>query len=165
VSGSASNDGKLGDRLVSVVDKVRRKIHNTLGTRPWKVTIVSRTWSGGRVGVGNPTVRRLELDPVPMVEHVTSDRMGPAGREASGNVTMTEVSLSYTEAEIAPPGGDAVEYSYVLEDLRGTRLKPRFFVLAASPVPRRGDKPGDKIDWYVLLKETADMGLLDATDA
>lgn len=158
---TATDDGLLSDVLIGVVDDIRRDVHGALGTRPWSVTVVHRTWSGGERGVGHPNVRQLELDPDPSVARVTKDRMGPAGRESAGTVVLSEVSLSYTEKELDPGADQGGEVAYVLRDNRGTMQRPRWFVLAAAPVPRRGDRPGDDVGWYILLNETSDMGLLD----
>lgn len=155
----------LGDALVDVVDDVRRSIHGALGTRPWDVTIVTRRWSGDVAGVGTPSMNFLTLDPPPKVQRVTKDRMGPAGRESAGQVTMTNVSLRYSLDELQPSGGARVEYAYRLTDAHGQRSRTRWFVLSAEPVQRRGDKEGDETDWYILLNETAAMGNFDGVDA
>ncbi len=162
---SAIDRTLLGDALVDVVDDIRRSVHGALGTRPWAVAIVTRTWSGGRRGVGTPSIRILELDPVPRVERVAKDRMGPAGREAAGSVTLSEVSLRYSQAELEPKIADGVEVAYRLTELRGQRQSPKWYTISGSPVPRRGDKEQDKTDWYILLHETSAMGDLDGVDA
>lgn len=156
---------KLADKLVDVVDSVRRKIHAALGTRPWTVAIVTRRWSGEERGVGTCSETVLELDPTPHVSRNTRDRMGPAGREAAGSITLTGVSLRYTEEELAPKVDNRTEVAYRLTEGHGQRQKTRWFVLNASPVPRRGDTPGDGTDWYINLNETSDMGKLDGMDA
>lgn len=156
----------LGDKLVDVVDRVRRKIHGKLGTRPWKIAIVTRRWSGEERGVGTPTVSVLELDPTPAVSWNVRDRMGPAGREGAGDVVMTGVSLRYSADELDPPRVDnRTEVAYRMTEAYGQRQKTRWFVIKSSPVPRRGDKAGDATDWYILLTETSAMGGLDKEDA
>ncbi len=162
---SAIDRSLLADALVDVVDDIRRSVHGALGTRPWAVAVVTRRWSGGRRGQGHSTVNILDLDPVPRVERVSKDRMGPAGREAAGSVVLSEVSLRYSEKELQPHIGDGDEVGYRLTDLRGQRQTPKWYVLSASPVPRRGDKEGDKTDWYILLHETSDMGDMDGVDS
>lgn len=158
---STLDTSKLGDKLIDVVDNVRRKIHAKLGTRPWTVAIVTRRWSGEQAGLGTATVSVLELDPVPHVSRTARDRLGPAGREASGSVVLTGVSLRYSEAELAPKVDNRTEVAYRLTEGHGQRQKTRWFVLSASPVPRRGDSPGDGTDWYIVLNETSAMGGLD----
>lgn len=100
-----------------------------------------------------------------MVQRVTKDRMGPAGRESEGSVVMYEVSLSYAMDELQPrnlPPG--TEVGYRLVEAHGQQQRTRWFVLAADPIPRRGDKPGDRTDWYLVLNETTDMGDLDQVE-
>lgn len=155
----------LADALVGVVDDVRRSVHGALGTRSWKVAIVERTWSGGVRGEGAENRVLRWLDPVPKVERVSRDRMGPAGREASGSVVLTEVSLSYTEAELDPKPSRGGEVAYALVEAKGQQRKTRWFVIAAPPYARRGDNEDDNIDWYIVLNETSDMGDLDGVDA
>ncbi len=155
----------LGDALINVVDDIRRSVHGALGTRPWAVAIVTRRWQGGRRGVGKATVSILELDPVPRVERVSRDRMGPAGREAQGSVTLSEVSLRYSEAELQPAIGPGDEVAYRLTEIQGQRQTKKWYTLSASPVPRRGDKEGDRTDWYILLHESSAMGDLDGVDS
>ena len=155
---------RLGDKLIDVVDRVRRKIHSKLGTRPWSVAIVTRRWSGDERGVGTPTVSVLELDPTPHVARNSRDRLGPAGREAAGTMVLTGVSLRYTEAELAPKVDNRTEVAYRLTEAHGQRKKTRWFVISASPLARRGDTSGDGTDWYIVLNETSAMGALDGVD-
>lgn len=157
--------GVLADRLIGVVDGVRRKIHEKLGTRPWQVDIVTRIWSGNERGVGHATQTVLTLDPIPKVVRSTHDRMGPAGREAAGSVVISQVSLRYAQSELAPKVDARTEVAYRLTELHGTRQKVTWLVLSADPVPRRGDKAGDETDWYLVLNETSAMGPMDGVDA
>ena len=160
---SSIQRGKLSDTLIGVVDNIRRTVHGALGTRPWAVHIVKRSWSGGDRGVGICSETFLELDPVPEVKRVTQDRMGPAGRESNGQSVLSKVSLRYTEAELAPVPKQNEEYAYRIRELHGQQQVDKFYVLATSPVPRRGDKPGDSTDWYILLNQTSNMGPMDGT--
>lgn len=162
---STLQPGLLADELIDVVDDIRREVHGALGTRPWKVDVVTRRWSGDQAGEGNATVNILELDPTPMVRRSTRDRLGPAGRESVGSIVVTGVSLRYTEAELQPKIDARTEVAYRLTELHGQQQKTTWFVLASSPVPRRGDKSGDSSDWYLVLNETSPMGLHDGVDA
>jgi hypothetical protein len=155
----------LADALVDVVDDIRREVHGALGTRPWRVEIITRRWSGEERGVGTPTITVLKLDPIPRVTRVSRDRLGPAGREASGTIVMENVSLRYQEQELQPPVDARTEVAYRLTELHGQNEIARWFVLSASPIPRRGDKKGDQTDWYLLLNETSPMGDFDGVDA
>jgi len=162
---SAIDRSLLGDALIGVVDDIRRDVHKALGTRPWAVDVVRRTWQGGVRARGAATVRILRLDPTPMVKRVSKDRMGPAGREAAGSVVLEEVSLSYSFEELQPKINKGDEVAFRLTEIHGQRQTQKFYVLAADPIPRRGDKEGDKTDWYCLLHETTAMGDLDGVDS
>lgn len=159
------NEDLLADALVDVVDDIRREVHGELGTRPWAVDVVTRTWSGSDRGVGTPTVSIMTLDPTPMVRRNAKNRLGPAGQEPQGSVTLTGVSLRYTQEELRPRVDKRTEVRYRIRDLHGTRQKPRFFVLSADPIARRGDKSGDGTDWYLVLEESAPMSGLDGVDS
>jgi len=158
-------DAPLADALVGVVDDIRRSVHGALGTRPWSVAVITRTWSGRTRGEGNYIDEELLLDPTPQVRRVTHDRMGPAGREQSGQVTLSQVSLRYSEAELAPRPAKNQEVAYRVRELHGQRQQDKWYVLAGGPIPRRGDKSGDQTDWYLLLEQTSAMGNLDGVDA
>lgn len=126
---------------------------------------MTRRWSGDAAGEGTPTSTVLELDPAPQVRKNSRDRLGPGGREAAGSLSVSGVSLRYTEEELQPKADAKTEVAYRLTERHGQRLRKRWFVLAGSPVPRRGDNEGDGTDWYLNLNETADMGNFDGVDA
>lgn len=155
----------LADRLVGVVDRIRDRVHGALGTRQWKVEILTRTWSGSMAGEGNSITTILELLPNPQVRINTSDRLGPAGREPKGSIILSEVSLSYTEAELQPKLDARCEVAYRLTDMRGQRLDVKWGVLSDGPLTRRGDKEGDRSDWYLVLNESSPMTNLDGVNA
>lgn len=155
-------DGNVyGDALVGVVDDIRRTVREALGTRPYKVEIVKRSWSGGRVGVGTPAEDVLELDPAPMVEEVARDRNGPGGSEAAGDLVLTEVSLRYSEEELKPLPEPSTEVAYRIRDAHGQKQRDRYFILSGDPIPRRGDKTSDRSDWRLVLRRTSDFSPLD----
>lgn len=155
----------LGDVLVGVVDDIRREIHGTLGTRPFAVSIVTRRWSGARRGEGRATCSELILDPPPSVSRNSRDRLGPAGREASGSVTLSNVSLRYSYEELMPAVDERTEFAYKIVEAHGHRQPARWFTPAGDPVARRGDREGDASDWYLVLNETAAMGDFDGVDS
>lgn len=157
--------GRLSDKLVGVVDKVRRVIHGKLGTRPWAVDIVIRRWSGDERGVGSYRDTIITLDPTPMVKRNSKDRLGPAGREPTGSVVLTGVSLMYSLDELQPKVDARTEVAYRLRGLHGEGLHNRFFVLAADPISRWGDKEGDGTDWYLVLNETSPLSNVEMVDA
>lgn len=153
------NDEVLGDALVGAVDDIRREVHGALGTRPHRVSIVTRTWSGVRRGEGSPTATVLELDPPPKVTFLgLRNELRPGGREEEGDVLLTEVSLRYTEAELQPSTAKNVEWAYRIEDAHGQGVAPRYFTPIRPPIARRGDHRGDGTDWAITLKRVTDFG-------
>lgn len=152
------------DAISSIVDDVRATVHEALGSRTYRVEIVTRRWSGDAVGVGTAHEHVLEFKPRPLVARISRDRLGPAGREQAGDLRLTEVSLSYSTAELQPVVDPAMEVAYRVTDTAGQGQKPMFYVLAADPVSRRGDRKGDNSDWYIVLHETAPMTELDGVD-
>jgi hypothetical protein len=147
------NDGLLGDVLIGVVDDIRREVRAALGTRPFRVAIVTRTWSSGRPGVGTPTDVVLEIEPPPMVTDLSTRLdLRPAGREEEGDVLLTEVSLRYTEPELHPSTRGATEWFYRITDAHGQGTLPRFYTVTKPPTPRRGDHSSDATDWSITLR-------------
>lgn len=147
----------LTDRLIDVVDNVRRKIHGKLGTRQYRVQVVTRRWSGGVIGEGTPVVTILEIDPRPLVTRSEGDRLSPGGRENQGDVTITQVSLRYSVEELQPSVPDGTEVNWRVIDTGGQRQPDQWYVISADPVSRRGDLQQDQTDWKVQLRQCAAM--------
>jgi hypothetical protein len=160
---SVLNPALFADALVGVVDLVRGTIHTALGTRPYAVSIVTRTWSGSIVGEGTPSTSVLTLTPAPKVTFEgLHHELRPAGREEEGNVELTGVSLTYDELEIAPnPTNGRTEWAYRIREAHGQHARDRYYTLAAPPVARRGDHEEDGSDWLIRLKRVQDFGAVD----
>lgn len=155
----------LGDALIDVVDGIRRCVHSALGTRPYRVEIVTRRWSGRRRGEGSYKDSILVLDPVPSVDRHTNDRLGPAGREHSGTIKMSQISLRYSYEELMPKADDRTEVAWCIVEMHGQRQGRRWFIPSGDPIPRRGDQPGDQTDWVVTLHETSALSNLGGVDS
>lgn len=157
--------GLLADKLIGVVDDIRRKVHGALGTLPYVVSIVTRRWSGGRLGVGTYVDSRVELDPQPRVKCSLSVHTAPGGSESGGGAILTGVSLRYTEAEIwgKGVGGDS-EQVWMLEEAHSQGQAPTYYTVA-SATPRRGSNAGDATDWLVELAVVQDFAPYNGTDA
>ena len=84
MAGSHIDPDSFRDALVGIVDEIRSVVRTELGTRPYTVAVVRREWSGGRVGIGTPTVTELLLEPTPMFEERSDGRRGETGQEADG---------------------------------------------------------------------------------
>lgn len=152
----------FADALVGVVDDIRGLIHGTLGTRPNRVFIVTRTWSGSLVGDGTPASVEMELLPPPMVTEAVRYELRPGGREEEGEVVLTNVSLTYSEGELAPTvPNNRTEWAYKIIEAHGQASAPRYFTLAEPPVVRRGDHADDATDWLIKLRRAQDFGAVD----
>ena len=154
MGGTATLGSNLVDELVGVADDIRRELFagdNDLGVRQYVVKRVRRSWDGGAVGDGNvTTVYDEAIDPPPLLVEIDSKGVAreatPAGGEERGSLRLDEVSLSYTEAEIAPvdlPRGD--EFYYRISDARGQGIAPRFFAVMGKAIPDRESSLGWKI--------------------
>lgn len=107
MAGSATlNPAVLIDDLVSVVDELRGELHPEFGIRAYRTHVVRRTWSGASVGQGRYTEVVTELLPQPKVWTWDGIRWGleACGLNEMGEIKLTEVSLTYTEAELT--GGE-----------------------------------------------------------
>jgi hypothetical protein len=150
-------DGNIIDQLVPVLDLVRGVVNPLVGNRQWNVDVVRRTWPSGEVGdysAGNPTLSVLQLTPAPSVVFPAGPgglhyQLEGGGREEQGDAELHEVSLAYTEDELAPvnvPAG--TEFFYRLTDGQGQSLDTRHYVPSAAPIADRIKEIG----WIVKLR-------------
>ncbi len=156
MGGSATLDGSLVDSLVSsVVDPLRASLYPAMGIQPYAVHIVTRVWSGSRRGQGSPTILSdVTLDPPPMVREPRNQgalhyEASPVGRQEEGAIILTEVSLTYTEAELTgEPISLKNDFYYKIVDAHGQQIKDRYYVPSAPPTPDREKNIG----WEIQLK-------------
>jgi hypothetical protein len=93
----------LVEQLIPTVDNLR-ELHKVLGTRPYRVWRVKTKWSGGIRGEGEEVViEETEITPPPRIEGIESleEALFPTGRAETGSVELSEVSLSYSESDVA----------------------------------------------------------------
>jgi hypothetical protein len=140
----------LVDKLIPVADALRAQLYPAMGVQQYVVTVIRRRWNGGERGLGISTVvSSIALSPPPVVRDSLGYELRDSGLTEVGDITLTEVSLQYTEAELTgQPLGDDEEFLYRLTDARGQGIAPDYFVIAAPPVP---DRTRD-IGWRVRLK-------------
>lgn len=163
MSESVIDTDLLSDALIDVADEIRRAIHGSLGTHPFKITQVTRRWAGGRLGLGGYQDTIFVPDPQPTVKKGSQFRHGPGGFEKRFDLVLTGISLRYTEQELAPKGSQDTEVVWILEEASGTRQAPEFYTVV-NLTPRRGDSPGDDIDWRMELKTVSALTPFDGTD-
>lgn len=154
MAGSADLDTDiLVDDLVATVDELRA-LPNELGIRQFRLYTVVRTWSGDEPGAGDFSEAETEIVPRPLVEAFRrTDRLEPCGLDEADVVKVSEVSLSYTEDEIAGAGLERNQQWLVrVKDGYGQGARTRDFVLEGSPWPDRLKTIG----WTFNLRRASD---------
>ena len=106
---------------LSIVDAARAIAGpNGLDVRTSKLAIVTRTWSGGRLGMGTSSDARLELAQIYKIKDVSSKEVaGSGGRYQQedirvGPITPAYSGGGYTPAQLAPTGANGKEILYEL---------------------------------------------------
>lgn len=93
----------LVDSLIpDVIDGLREDLHPAFGVRAYRVYRLIRSWSGAVAGEGTISDVGHELRPQPRVRQWDGLRYVQAtcGINELGDVKLTEVSLTYTEAQL-----------------------------------------------------------------
>jgi hypothetical protein len=144
----------LVDSLVPLVDDLRSSLHPVLGTRPHTVEVVTRTWSGDRLGEGASNDVAVELSPPPRVRTNVRGELRPAGLEEEGDIVIDEISLTYTEAELAPAVSSPSEFFYRVTDAHGQGQRVREYVPRRPPEVLRGDPD---IGWRIVCRRTENV--------
>ena len=149
----------LVDGLVEdVIDGLREELHPQFGVRPYRVFLVTRTWTGRTVGDGRVTESEEEIRPQPDVvlgqvqSEEVSYRLEQAGIDEVGGLVLQEVSLTYTDEQLT--GGDLKpnqQFFYRLDEAQGQGQPSRWFVLGKPPVVDRAKTMG----WIVYLRRTS----------
>lgn len=151
--------GDLIAGLIDVVDDIRG-IADDLGTRTFRVELVTVRWSGEVRGDGSPTETTVEITPRPEVIDLSMRaELRGYGRDEEGDLLLRGVSLRYTAGELYANAGDVgplEERFYRVTDMRATGHPPRHFIASKPPAARRGDGRSDELDWVVTLRRRSD---------
>lgn len=146
--GSAVLGTDLVDSLVEVVDSLRGDLHPAMGVRHWRAFTVARSFASGEVDDGPFADVETEILPQPLVEWDLVNRTEPAGLNESGDCTLTEISLTYTEAELVGAHlTDAQQFFWVLREGHGQAMRARYFTVKNPPHPDRVKTIG----WVIKL--------------
>jgi hypothetical protein len=149
--GAATLDpGVLVDSLVPMIDGLRDGLHPQFGVRPYRMYRVIRTWSGTSVGEGNLADAAVELRPQPKVLVWDGMRYVQAacGVEELGDVKLTQISLTYTEAQLTgQPLAANQECFIALGEAYGQAQVTRLFTLAKPAYVDRTKSMG----WVLVL--------------
>lgn len=103
IGAAVLNPNTLVDSLVpDVIDGLREDLHPAFGVRAYRVYRVIRTWSGKTAGEGAAVDVGAELRPQPRVSMWNGLKYVQAtcGIRELGDVMLTEVSLTYTDAQL-----------------------------------------------------------------
>ena len=128
--GTAIMGDNLIDDLVADVDDLRGDLNADFGTRPFNCQTVLRTWLGdsGMSGDGDFRDVATTITPAPRVEQWDGYKwvLLAAGVHEDGEIRVSEVSLSYTYAELT---GGTIEknqqFFYRLVDAHGQGQEDR----------------------------------------
>lgn len=155
MAGSATlDDDVLVDSLVTDVIDDLRALPGEFGTRPYRVFAVRRLWDGSEIHDGTYEDTEVELVPTPRVSYLDRGKitysLPPVGIEERGDITVDEISLTYTEAELRPLDlSGSEEFFYVLREKYGQLSEDRYFVVANPPAVDREEN----MCWVVVLKK------------
>lgn len=158
MAGSATLDPDvlIDDLVPDVIDGLRAELHPLFGVRAFRVFTVVRQWSGGSIGDGTFTDTEVELEPQPLVHPFMNLRRDqePCGFDVAGRVKLTEVSLTYTQAELlaceAPVDS---QYMLRIAEAHGQAQANKFFVHTKPPYPDRIEDMG----WVLHLELVEDL--------
>lgn len=150
------NQSVLVDSLVAdVIDGLREDLHPQFGVRAYRVYRVIRSWSGVVVGEGTPSDVAGELRPQPLVwtwETIANGlryKQAACGIHELGAVKLTEVSLTYSEADLTgQPLRDNQELLFAIGDAHGQGTTVRLFTHDKPPYIDRIKDMG----WVMFLR-------------
>lgn len=153
LAGTATLDSSvLVDSLVpDVIDGLRDVLNPAFGIRAYRVYRVIRTWSGAEPGDGTFGDVAGELRPQPRVAVWDGFRyqQQPAGLESVGRVRLTEVSLTYSDADLTgQPLAKNQELFIAIGDANGQGTTVALFTHAQPPYIDREKDMG----WVVNLQ-------------
>ncbi len=149
------NPAVLVDSLIAdVIDGLREDLHPQFGVRAYRVYRVIRTWNGQVVGEGQYTDDAAELRPQPLVwswdslANALRYKQAACGLSELGELKLTEVSLTYTEAQLTgQPLRDNQELLIAIGDAHGQGSTVRMYTHAKPPYVDRIKDMG----WVVFL--------------
>lgn len=146
------NPATLVDSLVvDVIDGLRESLHPDFGVRAYRVYRVIRTWSGPKTGIGVATDEARELRPQPkiMVWNGLRWELAACGVEEMGEISLLEVSLTYTYDQLRPTLGMNQQLFYGVAEAHGQGNPRRLFSHSRPPFVDREKNMG----WQIWLQK------------
>jgi len=148
----------LVDSLVTdVIDSLRGELYPEFGVRAYTVFLVTRRWTGARVGEGKYTDTAIEMVTQPKVQVWDGFKYDllACGLNSSGVIRLQEVSLSYTYADLI---GDEtkpnVQSMIRIDEAHGQGTPSSFWVHSQPPFIDREKTLG----WVLWLKKFDSAG-------
>lgn len=143
----------LVDVLSSVQDTVRGVLAE-IGIRPYRVFLVTETWTGARIGEGTVSRTIVEMKPAPQVRGSGSFAIEAAGQRLAGALTLDKISRrAYTREQLKG-----------LTELPAARRRPVTQSFRIGVMPRGqqflelyvpGEPTHAKYGWRLTLEPTA----------
>jgi len=103
----------LSDDVLPVID-FGWSLVDELGFSPNSITVRTRTWSGGEVQLGTPTVTDLVLVPNPPTKELNGDKL-----LSVGPITPTHPTGGYSYSQLRPSDTAGTEYYYLVSGSNG----------------------------------------------
>lgn len=147
----------LLDSLVADIDDLRADLYPDFGVRGYLVSLVTRSWSGRVVGEGRVTDVTTEMVTRPLVHQWNGLKyeLLTCGLNSNGDIMLTEVSLSYTYADLVGDQSKANRQAMIrIEDGHGQGTPPSFWVHSKPPYIDREKTLG----WVLWLKKFDSAG-------
>lgn len=148
----------LVDSLVAdVIDGLRGELHPAFGVRSYRLFTVLRQWTGKTAGEGTSTDTEDEILPQPLIEPWEGVGSGlqldlkTCGMDEIGQITVREVSLTYTEDDLRGPASLARNQQWFLKltDAHGQGTRQKYFIHGKPPYVDRVRDMG----WIMWLRE------------
>jgi hypothetical protein len=119
------------ESVLAAVNAARTAINvPEVGLRPTAVTLRTRTWSGGRNGVGSATDVDLPITPTPRVRSLSArEVVASAGRYSPGDIAIEEITPAYPATAFGPAGGYTVAQLTSFRSANGVEV---FLVLSGQ---------------------------------
>ena len=139
--------------VVDVIDGLRDELNAEFGVRSYSVFTRHITWSGAQVGQGVATTVDTEITPRPRVAIWGGYRyeLQKCGIDEIGQVEITEVSISYTEAELVgvrATMGKNQQWLILLREGHGQASREKAFIHDKPPFIDREKNLG----WTMWLR-------------
>lgn len=144
------NPNVIVDSLVPVVDSLRTVLYPLAGVRQFTLAFVTRTWDGEAIGEGRYTDSVVVANTQCRVDAWELQfKQEACGQMESGTVSLSEISLQYSWADVTGGELNARQQFFVrLSEAHGQAQPVRYFVHKVAPL----DDREHGIGWKFVLE-------------